>query len=276
MNTENIQQALTATIIRLLRPLIRILLRNGVSYGEFSDMAKWVYVDVADKEFAMPGKKQTVSRISTVTGLNRKEVSRVQSLEHPNDMEKEKRHNRAARVISGWIRDEDFLHSGEPRKLSFDGDSPNFSELVKAYSGDIPARAILDELSRVGAVSILDGNVIKLNTHGYIPSTGEQDKLHILGGDVADLVNTIDHNLQAKANEPFYQRKVYYDNLPEEALPRLKQMAAEQGQALLEEANKYLATQDRDMNPDNQGSGRKRAGIAVYYFEEDVQEGEKS
>ena len=47
------QQALFAAILKLLRPLVRILLRNGVPYGAFADIAKRVYVDVAAQEFGV-------------------------------------------------------------------------------------------------------------------------------------------------------------------------------------------------------------------------------
>ncbi|MBD3670195.1 MAG: hypothetical protein HUJ29_05415 [Gammaproteobacteria bacterium] len=274
MNRDIPKKALIAAILRILRPLIRILLRNGVSYGAFSDLAKWVYVDVADKEFSIEGRKQTVSRISVITGLNRKEVSKQLEIEHPDDQPVNREYNRAARVISGWIHDERFLDKAhEPLLLKFDAEESSFVQLVKEYSGDIPARAILDELQRVGAVEILDNDLIQLNARAYIPKTGEVEKLHILGSDVSDLIDTIDHNLQGKG-APMFQRKVAYDNLPAEALPLLQKMAEEKGQTLLEELNEWLSTQDRDSNPEINGSGRKRAGVAVYYFEEDQDSGE--
>jgi hypothetical protein len=272
MNRDTLQKALIAAILRILRPLVRILLRNGVSYGAFSDLAKWVYVDVADKEFGIEGRKQTVSRISIITGLNRKEVSKQLEMEHPDDQEGNREYNRAARVITGWIRDAHYLEEdGEPQLLNFDGEGASFSQLVKDYSGDIPARAILDELLRVGAVDVLDGHRIRLNARAYIPKTGEAEKLNILGFDVSDLIATIDHNLQGQG-EPMFQRKVAYDNLPAEAIPVLQKMTAEKGQKLLEELNEWLVTQDRDSNPEITGSGRRRAGVAVYYFEEDLSE----
>ena len=84
MNTKHLQ-ALSAAVLRLLRPLVRILLRNGVSYSSFADLAKWVYVDVAMREFGVEGRKQSVSRVSIITGLSRKEVSRVHQLPKPDD-----------------------------------------------------------------------------------------------------------------------------------------------------------------------------------------------
>lgn len=276
MNRNTLHKALTAAVLRILRPLVRILMRNGVSYGEFSDLSKWVYVDVANREFAIQGRKQSISRISVITGLNRKEVSKQLEIGHPDDQDGLHEYNRAARVISGWVADHHYCDEGdEPRQLDFDTGSPSFTQLVKQYSGDIPARAILDELLRVGAVSVLEDNRIRLNSRAYIPATGEAEKMNILGTDVSDLIATIDHNLSSE-DKPMFQRKVSYDNLPVEALPKLQQMTAEKGQQLLEEFNQWLSTQDRDSNPDVKGTGQMRAGIALYYFEEDQDSGAPS
>ena len=64
-------QVLYAAVARILRPLIHILIRNGISYGTFADLAKWLFVDVAKREFAIEARKQTISRVSVITGLTR-------------------------------------------------------------------------------------------------------------------------------------------------------------------------------------------------------------
>jgi hypothetical protein len=265
-------KAVSAAILRLLRPLIRILLRNGISYGAFADLAKWVFVDVAAKEFAMPGRKQSDSRISVVTGLSRKEAAKIRGIAAPDDDEEQERYNRASRVISGWLRDGRFTaQDGSPAPLPFDGDA-SFSDLVKAHSGDMTARSILDELLRVGTVKRdHDGNVHLLQ-RGYLPKASDSAKLNILGSDVALLIGTIDHNLHVVNEPPRFQRKVAYDNLPAEALPKLREISQRHSQAVLEEIDHYLSGQDRDLNPSIQGTARKHAGIAIYYFEEDVPE----
>src|SRR4030043_94177 len=148
-----VSQALSAAVTTLLRPLVRLLLRNGVPYRTFSDLAKRVYVDVATEEFGVPGRKQSKSRVSILTGLSRKEVLRVKRLPGPNDMGASQRYNRAVRVISGGGRDRIFTNeSGDPVDLPFEGGNASFKRLVRLYSGDAPARAILDELLRVGSV----------------------------------------------------------------------------------------------------------------------------
>lgn len=270
---DEFKKTLNASILKLLRPLVRLLLRNGVSYGDFADLSKWVFMDVASREFGVPGRKQTVSRVSVITGLTRKEVSRLQKIERPDDSAISHQYNRAARVIAGWMRDKRFLDDkGEPAALPFDKGKNSFSDLVREHSGDIPPRAILDELLRVGTVSKDEEGKINLVTDGYVPRTGDIGKLHILGTDVQLLLSTIDYNLQQGGLTPRFQRKVSYNNLPVEALADFRSLSAEKSQALLMELDRILSQQDRDLNPEVKGTGRKEAGIGVYYFEHDVNE----
>lgn len=264
-----INQALSAAILRILRPLIRMLLRQGVSYGTFADLAKWVYVDVARQDFGIDRRKQSTSRVSILTGLSRKEVNRVQQLTKPDDQESHERYNRAARVIAAWRREADFLDAeGQPAALSLSGGDRSFSELVHRFSGDVPVRALRDELILSGAAEKLKDGRIRLRDRAYIPKTSETDKVHILGTDVSYLISTIDHNLKPDVPQPFFQRKVSYDNLPNEILPRFRKLTEKKAQAFLEKVDRWLARHDRDMNPDIAGTGRNKAGIGIYYFEE--------
>ncbi len=267
---------LSAAVLRLLRPLVRILLRNGVSYSTFSDFVKWVYVDVAGKEFGIEGRKQSTSRVSVITGLSRKEVMRVRLLPRPDDRASTEKYNRAARVIAAWRRDRNFLDAeGKPAPLPMAGPGVSFSELVKRFSGDVPVRATLDELIRVGAVERLEDGSVSLLTRTYIPESSDADKLHILGTDVAHLISTIDHNLKSDPIGPLFQRKVAYDNLPDEVLPAFRKHSAKRAQTFLESLDRWLAQRDRDVTATDKGTGRNQAGIGIYYFEEPYSTKEK-
>jgi len=266
---------LSAALIKILRPLVRLLLRHGVSYGTFAELIKWIYVDVARREFGIVGRKQSTSRISVITGLSRKEVMRIRELPRPADRESAERYNRAARVIAAWRREAEFLNAqGQPAILPVSGGPVTFSELVRRFSGDVPVRAIQDELLRVGAVEELEDGRLRLLAPAYIPATSEADKIHILGTDVGYLISTIDHNLPPNTPEPFFQRKVAYDNLPNEVLPKFRKLTLNKAQALLENMDWWLARHDRDANAAVTGSGRNRAGIGIYYFEEPYPEEE--
>jgi hypothetical protein len=266
---ENVTKAIAAAITNLLRPMVMFLLRNGVPYQTFADIAKRIYVDLATEKFDIPGRKQSKSRVAILTGLSRREVLRVKRLPAHDDLGALDRINRAARVIAGWLRDRRFSdESGQPTDLPVEGGNACFRELVKMYSGDAPARAVLDELMRVGVVERTPDGRIRLLERSYIPKAGEIDKIAMLGSDPSDLFSTIDHNI-CHPEAPFFQRKVNYDNLPSEALPELKKLAGEQSQALLERVDRWMSERDRDVNPRVPGTGRKRAVVGIYYFEED-------
>jgi len=263
--------ALPSALEALLEPLVRLLIRNGMPHGALAEIAKRVYVRVAEDEERIAGRKQTVSRMSVLTGLTRKEIARLLKEPSADGAELTAQHHRAARVITGWIRDARFLDArGEPRALALEGDDDSFAALVKAFSGDVPHRAVLDELVRVGAVEQDADGRVRLLERGYLPRKGEAQKLQILGTDVAGLVRTIRHNLDAEKDERFFQRKVYYDNLPAACLPQLRALAADRGQALLELLDRWMAARDLDASPGAEGPGGRRAGIGIYYFEDDV------
>lgn len=258
-----------AALRKLLRPLVRILLQNGIPYGAFLDILKPIYIDVAGQEIVASGKKNTNSLISTITGISRKEVQRVKDEGEKDDLWAFERYNRAARVVTGWVRDQRFLDRDEqPAVLSYNSQSPSFVELVAAFSGDIPPKTIMEELLEANVIKKLDNGQIQLTQRVYIPSAMEAEKLSILGTDVAGLIATIDHNIYNTDNPAFFQRKVYYDNLVENYLPRLKQLIEQDAQALLEKIDHDMAGHDRDANPQVEGQGRAAAGIGIYYFED--------
>ena len=266
---NNQPQLLLAAIGRMMRPLIRILLRNGISFQTFADIAKNQFVEVARSEFGIEGRKQSTSRIAVITGLTRKEVTRIFRLSFPGDQKAAERYNRASRVVSGWRRDGDFLDSeGTPAVLALSGRARTFQELVKRYSGDMPYRAVLDELVAQGVAQRQGKTRVRLMERAYLPKADAAMKLHILGTDTGYLIDTIGHNLRPGDSEPLLQRKVLYDNLPDEALLALRRRASKMGQAFLEKLDKIFSGYDRDVNSDAGGRGRNTAGVGVYYFEE--------
>lgn len=267
-----LSNVLNESVVRALRALARVLLRHGLALPAFVELAKRAYVEVALNEFAIPGRKPSLSRAALLTGLTRKDVQRLADeagagRETASPILPE---NRAARVASGWLRDADFHDEAmQPGALHFDRGDNSFSALVRRYSGDVPPRAVLDELLRVGAVVRDDDGKLRLQGRGYIPRTSDAAKLEMLGTDVHYLISAIDHNLQGL--EPSrYQRKVMYDNLPVEAMDEFRALSARRSQELIEELDAWLARHDRDANPAVEGHGRMRAGLGIFAIEEPI------
>ncbi|MDQ2075748.1 DUF6502 family protein [Marinimicrobium sp. ABcell2] len=264
--TDTTQTVFTRALYRTLRPMVRLLLRHGVSYRFFADIARHVYVDVARSDFSLPGRKQSLSRMAVLTGINRKDIAKLQDRPHPLSGAAPEKPTPAARVITGWINDVRF-HSadGSPASLpveAADG-APSFSELVRQYSRDVPVRALLDELERVAAVN-KDGDQVTLAARGYIPVEDMQENIRIFGTAAADLMATMDHNIAKEQPGPFIQRTVAYRNIPPELLDTIRRRSAAEGQEFLLKVNEWLAECEA---PETDSAAGYRAGIGLYYFE---------
>jgi hypothetical protein len=261
--------ALSAALQRLLRPLVRLMLRYGVTHKAFVDISRQVFVDVAAEDFELPGRRQTIQRISMLTGIPRKEVARRREQPLAPPQVAHARHNRAGRVLSGWLHDGDFHDpAGAPRPLSLDAGG-DFAELIRRYSGDLGPRPVLDELVRVGAVEVDEGHSVRLCTQAYVPASAEADKLTILGDHVADLVGVIEHNLETQG-AAFPQRQVVYDNIAGAGLGGLRRLARERADALVADFDAAMAAVDRDLHPELEGNDRHRVLVGFYYLDETV------
>lgn len=264
---DNKQSALTVALSKLLKPLARLLLRNGIAYAEFATLAKRAFVEVANEDFAVPGRKQSASRVSVLTGIHRHEVAKV--LKNPIESGPPVGHrNRTAQIIGAWQRDERFSNNGKAIPLTID---KSFAELVATHGGDVTPRAVLDELTRVGAVK-QSGNNVELLVKAFTPLGSMDDLQHILGDCTADLLETLDHNLNSEESDRRLQLSVVYNNLPDETLENIELVCSQKSMAFMTALNDFFATQDRDSNPRVTGKGRNRAGLGLYFFRHPVVE----
>jgi hypothetical protein len=272
--TSDVSRPLLAALYRIFTAVARVALKRGVPYDAVAELAKRAFVDVAYEEFTIEGRKQSAARVSVLTGIHRKDVARVLAAEGSRDEAAANRITCAAGVVAGWRRDRRYGDErGEPAALPFEGRAPSFSELVRRYGkGDIPARAVLDELVRVGAATRARDGRIRLVASAYVPESTSSEALEILGSDVSDLISAIDHNLSCAPGTGLFQRKVAYDNVPSEALQGIRERVDDAGQSVLVKLDRVIAKQDRDANPKARGTGRKRVMVGVYYFENDVPE----
>lgn len=262
-----VQKVLTQAVGRILRPLLKLWLRHGMSYQAFEELARWVMVDIAVREFPLHGKRQTDSRVSVITGLTRHQVAHYRKLELEDSPVKAKA-NRATRVLTGWLTDPDFHESGCPSSLRVDGHSPTFKELVERYGGDVPHVAIKDELVSIRAVVFNEADyTVSLLSKGLVPCDDEQLLLEIIGRDCASFFATLEHNLHAPVGRKWFQKKVSYGELSKEGLRHLRVDQGRCAQELLEKFNTSLkALQEQDQV---QAGPKVRGGWGIYYFEDE-------
>lgn len=267
---DSIKLTLLRAFQVLLGPLIRILLRQGISYAEFSEIAKAVYVEVALKDFKVAGRKATRTRVAVMTGLTRKEVKRVIDEAVKDRYEPKSKFSRLGRVLVGWHTDTDFTGPyGLPLELQYETNipgEPTFAELVKRHSGDMSPRSILDELIRVGAVRETDAGWYRVLRREYITDAQGRDTFERTGFIVRNFINTVDFNMTKSApGKGRFERHVFpADGLRAEDMPKFDAFLRERCQTLLEELDNWLA---KLPIPDaKKGDEIMHTGVGVYHY----------
>jgi len=256
---------LIKAILCLLRPIVRILIRNEVSHAEFAELGRQAYVQEAYKHFTIPGRKMTYARVSVLTGLNRKEVVRLKNLDEDNASSLQAQPNRALRVVNGWLTDDEFSDNGKAKVLPLNGETGCFRTLVERYSGDISMGAVLDELKRVGVVEVAIKDRVKLVTKGYVPQDGILEKIEILSISAADLLHTAIHNLELDGNKPRFQRQVVYNKVPPELAAAFEVISEKDSLELLQRLNSYLSDQLEEAPQTN--AETRRVGLGIYFID---------
>jgi len=272
MPTNNSHKTLYQTLLKLLRPLVRMLLHRGVSAPEFTEIVRRAYVSVADTDFGIDRRKQTTSRIAVLTGLNRLEVARLREIDAGADDSPRMFHNRAARVVGGWTSDARFAPAGHARDLPLEGEH-SFTALVADYSGGMPVRAVLDELKRVGSVRATDDGLLHLCAEAYIPVDGDDDKLRLMGVAASDLLNTLHHNVNRGDQPSRFQLTVDNSRMSDEAIAQFRTLCDEKSMQLLKEfdawLNAHAGTEPDTEKKSTTGTEKiRRVGVGIYFFED--------
>jgi hypothetical protein len=260
------KDALSSAVLAILRSLIALMYRRGISFGEFTQLAKVAYTKEVEQELIKANEKVTTSRIAIITGLTRKEVAAIRK-QKTIKIEHTQKHGRAIRVLTAWASNASFNDKkGQALILDVQGEGISFESLVSQFSGDMPYRAMLNELIRTGSVELIDKNKVKLLRVAHIPTNqDDNEKYTILGEDVPLLISSIKHNIINTDESPFYQRKVCYNDISRKHIAEFKALANHENQALLERLNNWLAEHDAE-RPDSNSS--VKVGVGVYYFEE--------
>jgi hypothetical protein len=260
---------LLAGAAETLRPIVRRLLAAGVPFGLLESRLRKLVIEVADEDFALAGRRQTDSRISLITGINRKEVRRIRSQSPEAERVPSFGRNQAAGLISRWRADPRATdRAGRPKPIPYKAArGPSFVQLVEHVTVDLPARAILDELVRTGAAEVRRDGWVVLKSDAYVPKLGRAEKLAMLREDPADLIETMLRNIFEEVSEPLLQRRVSYNNVGAEGVAKLRRRVRSAAETFLRGIDKLFAKYDRDRNPKAPAGERQLAGLGVYYFE---------
>ena len=252
----------------MLRPLVRFLLEKQLGYPLLSGLLKGLYVEVAERDIALPGRRPTDSRISLLTGIHRREVKRLRTSLRDEDRIPSVI-SLGALLVSRWIGEPEYLDAeGKPRVLPRRGPGPSFETLVESVSTDLPPRSVLDEWLRLGVVTDDEDGMLSLSADSFVPSKGFDEKLHFFGRNLRDHIASGTYNI-LEEGPPFLDRSVYYDQLSRASAEELAQLAREEGAELIRRINRRaLELQSEDAEEARETTHRMTLGAYFYAADE--------
>lgn len=251
----------------LMRPLVRTLIRRGVTAPAFYKLLKAVYVDVAHRDFRLEGQAPTDSRVSLLTGVHRKDVRDILSSDEASWLETHQKTATFSTVLSRWMTLPEYQTADEtPRPLprtSTNGLS--FEGLVRAVNKDIRPRTVLDELLNQGLVSEGPDGMLSVAPDAKLGDTPDAHRLAFFASNLGDHIAAASENLAAD-QPPFYERAVFYNRLAPGSVDAVEERARGLAQAMLEDLNAQSAQlQQAD---GGQTDGLERYRLGVYFYRE--------
>lgn len=263
--TTNSRHAWNQACRRLMQPIARMLLRGGITWKEFSELAKQSFVEVAGNDYGLAGRQTNASRVALMTGLSRREVKRVRDLLDAEEPEMAPQKSKIARILSGWHQDPDFVGiDGSPKVLAADGDGASFAALLDRYAGDLPAVAITKELLRLELIEHAGKNGFRVLQRSYTGNAADPDILRQMSTALHDHGQTLAWNIDAERRGPTrYERMAFNGNMSRRAIANFERLIEERGQAFLEDIDAWLSEHESEETPAEREKPIK-LGVGVY------------
>lgn len=218
-------------IARVLQPLARLMIDHGLQLPSMVELLKKALVDEAARAYGVADKGSSDTRISLLTGVHRKDVKRLRSAPQV-DIDATPLVPLAATVVACWISEPRFLNADQTARplartpgRGLPGE-PDFTSLVAEVSRDVGARAVLDELVRLGVVELRDDGFVVLKTNGFVPREGLKESFHFLAANVSEHLDAAVHNLAPdRTTPPKLEQSAFSQNLTGVQVEQLQQLA---------------------------------------------------
>ena len=265
---ESVKDHLRQALALMLKPLVRLMIAQGVTHAEFAETTKEVYVETALRHFEDAGRVNK-SRIAILTGLTRKEVKNVidRTLEEALP---DKNYSRPERVLTGWFSDPKYTGPyGIPLELPYESvqqDGPSFVKLVREYSGDMAPRQMLNELLVSGSVIEVEGRY-KAVRRMYKFSALSPEFIKRLGQVGYRVFSTAAKNIDKEMEgSGYFDRMVFADEgCTQEVIDAFDKYIKVRGQELLEEIDVWFSSRSEK----NEGDVEKKdTGLYMVHYVE--------
>lgn len=250
------QQALLGALAHLLQPFAELCLAKGVTIQAVEELVRRAFVQAARQACQGARPDRLTSRISTMTGLTRREVGRLEAEAAP---ELPATRSLSSELLTHWFSEPGYTDpQGRPLELARQGEAPSFEALAATVTRDVHPRTLLDEMVRLGLVGLAaDKDRIRLLDEAFVPRNDWPQLVGFLGANVGDHLRAAVSNVLGSGSEHFEQA-LLADELSAQSLQQARQLISEQWrelmtrlgprlQALMDEDQALGRTQDQQV-----------------------------
>jgi hypothetical protein len=255
----------------LLLPVVRFLLKHGVTWDEFGELSKGAYVRVAREDYGIEGRPTNNSRVAMLTGLSRREVARVRDeLLDGNKQTAELQGNRISRVLTGWYEDGEFTDdNGKPVDLPPTGAQRSLAALLKKYAGDLPHGAIRKEMQQRDLIEELNDGNLRVLRRDFVYSELDADIVRQMAVALHDHAATLQHNLDAdRGSARRFEAIANNDRVTSRAVSAFQNLVESRGLEFLEHVDSWLTRHELESEGDASAE-TVRLGVGVYLIYDD-------
>ncbi len=253
---------------RMLRPLVRLLIQAGATFPVLTELLRQLYVDVAVTDVLRDRRERTDSRISLITGLQRRDVRRLR-IHRPEPDEVPAAVTIGTRAIAHWLSLPAFTGpDGSPRPLPRAGEA-SFDSLIASVTTDVRARTVLNDWLAQGIVTMDNQDRVHLNAVSFVPRGGRTEQMFYFGRNLRDHIEAAVTNVSLPGAPPFLDRTIHYDRLDDATARKLESAAREAAERVIVEMTR-TANAMVDGVPEVDGEtglpyrGRVNFGLYVY------------
>lgn len=265
-NEDNSRSDLLRACFSFLVPVARFLLRCGVSFDEFVEIARIAYVKVGAQDYGLRGRQTNSSRIAAMTGISRREVTRVKDLLRSYEVDPRSTLSPLGDVMHHWYTNARYLDAdGSPKKIPVYGNGVSFQSLVRMATKDIPPGAIKVELARRGVIVEDPSGYVSAARRAAVPENFDEKLITSISFNLRGLATTIAHNSnpERRPDSGRVERFVYSPRLRKADRERVRRKLREKIIKFTEEIDDEFA-----LLPQGDETS-SRVGLGVYYHEDD-------
>ncbi len=241
----------------LLRPVVRYCIRHAITVQQILEAVKKVAIDLAADEMRANDERVTVSRLSVITGLQRRDISKMLS----DESRDEPLGSLASRVLGHWENSTRFQGRDKlPKPLSLE----QFRELVSTVSTDVNSAAVLFCLERAGSVERNPSGLLTLRKKHYVPKSDPVAAFDILARDCEDLIESVEENVFRPEGAKNLHGRTEFDNISRSHLKEIRSWLLKEGSEFHQRARQYLSRFDLDINPDAGKDGGAKVTLGTF------------